>query len=937
VEASKTSQGDQPSPTWSGLLKSAAASLVPVLITAGSLIGFVAFSGAVIVWTRFSAAEVPADQAVNAVPREELVAIGSSLLLLFGFFGVLAVVAVFLIDRGGRVTPGMSRGLLLLLAIEGVAAIMLVEGGEWQRRVLAGELFVLPMAVILWSTFSGGFTKLDETSLAKRGDKERDAVLRNHAFRTDKNKDPIALCLYLIVLAVVGGAIGATLLSIALGAPSLYAWMVSLAALSVVLGLAVVFREISFHRHPARKAEALQEEQRRVARAEKRKREESLVSGPPLASLKLKPKPREEEEERRPPRFGLEGSGIALVGLMLLLAAAGPSFALERWWLAASLGSAIILGAGLWRIASLANARFMWYGLAVFISVPLFGTLTAMARNIEDPQVQPMALIRNTDGPDEAIQGLYVTEADDRIYFATVATEGCTKDLSPHSGRLLWVPKAEVVAMTVGPSQDVEDAANSALEMAFALTPGSGVPGGGQAAPSAAEGQAGAAVALDKRLEGVGAAVRPNFGLGLSLVPPDASPGDVVTLRMSLPNPHGNVDGFGPKRKGRTLRLGGVPAPILRERVDKAEGAEFVKTSDGKVLALDKEGVYGRGEKGGFYLIENLSTYYRRRFLRLSDSFGAKVEGKSHARSGSYLALRGKGGEGEGEQAILLEGQTVVLKSGEEVGLKSYLLRQAWHEDHIKFRVPDDASSGTVSVECKQLAGQPVLHVARPPTARIAVRMRAGSRRVSFDGTRSSDDGRIVSRRWEIEGHVRGGGSLVSLDLPPRRSPYSVRLVVTDDDHQSDSARVRLLRLPASLFGFDKEKPEDSEAVKRISRVLSKAVRSEAPTAVELDGHTDDVGRSSYNLGLSLRRAERVRKELLVGSSSRTGVEGSVPVALHAFGENCPLDRRHGRSRVNRRVEVFILGPGTAVAPRRGCHAGKEADASWLPEPLPPP
>ena len=120
----------------------------------------------------------------------------------------------------------------------------------------------------------------------------------------------------------------------------------------------------------------------------------------------------------------------------LLASVALPYALLGKFWVGVSIGAAAALTSALWRISMLASVRVVWFGVAVFISVPLFGTLTAMARNIDDPQVQPMALIRSTDGPDEAIQGLYVTEADDRVYFATVATEGCTDELTPNSGRL---------------------------------------------------------------------------------------------------------------------------------------------------------------------------------------------------------------------------------------------------------------------------------------------------------------------------------------------------------------------------------------------------------------------------------------------------------------------------------------------------------------------
>ncbi len=347
----------------------------------------------------------------------------------------------------------------------------------------------------------------------------------------------------------------------------------------------------------------------------------------------------------------------------------------------------------------------MWFGLAVFLSVPLFGTLTAMARNLDDPQAQPVALIRNTDGPDEAIQGLYVTETDDRVYFATLATEGCGDKIVGHSGRLLWVPRSEVVAMSIGPLEDVADARTTALEMAYALTPAVETPAGDHVSLTTGEERAEAAkqpkakaegTGTDQRLENVGVAVRPNFGLGLRLVPEDASAGDVVTLRMSKPNRE--VEGFGKTREGRTLRLGGVPVPILREKVRFAKESEFVKTEEGKILPLDKSGLYVRGSDG-LVPIDQGPDNPRARFVRLAVNSGVKGPAVDGPHPGVYLEVDGE------DQTRLAEDQEVSYANGDSALIEPRLLRQAWHEDHIKFRVPDNASSGVVTVECEQAGG----------------------------------------------------------------------------------------------------------------------------------------------------------------------------------------------------------------------------------------
>src|SRR5690349_13825358 len=136
--------------SWlSQAVKEVGGSLLPVLLTAGGFIGFVAVAGGAIVWTRLRAAHLPADQAIAALPQGELVAIGAVSLSLFGVLGAIAAVGIYLVDRGGRPTPGMSRGLLWLVLLEGLVVIVLVEGGKWQRDVVAAEVLALLVVIAL--------------------------------------------------------------------------------------------------------------------------------------------------------------------------------------------------------------------------------------------------------------------------------------------------------------------------------------------------------------------------------------------------------------------------------------------------------------------------------------------------------------------------------------------------------------------------------------------------------------------------------------------------------------------------------------------------------------------------------------------------------------------------------------------------------------------
>lgn len=1056
--------GAAPESPWTGLLKSAVGQLIPIVITGASLIGFVAFAGAVIVWTRLFAIEVPPDQAVKAVPRAELVATGSSILLLFGFFGVLTVVTTYLVDRDGRATPGMSRALMVLLAVEGATAIRTFDQSWDHRTTIAVVAFVSLTLVALLATFHESLAKyVDE--LEPRSNETQEPCRGAGPLRTETGEARASAGELGALAGLTVAALGllAVLIFVSWGGWAEALVVVALLVAGAALLVALVFvggkiakslwDELTARRKADKEERARQDAARREReRAAQRRLERCMEMEVPAAAnegacaeglreriartlaaargeqLEKRPlKSREELERdheaaceelrrqarrarRRPHRLKITPIGIVLLGLLGGAAIVLPCVVIGSWWLAVPLGAAMVLGIGVWRIAVLSRLNFMWFGFATFISVPLFGTLTLMAHNVADPQVQPMALIRSTDGPGEAIQGIYVTEASDRVYFANVATEGCEDKVKQGSGRLLWVPKDEVVAMSIGPLQNVDDAGLSALEMAYALTPDVETPTGervelgttrpaaaseaeaaasegkipsGQAAgtltvqhATAADGQAeegsgGASGAKPEengaggpqeeaevpgdhhRLESAGPAVRPDFGSGLRLVPSSAEPGDVVELRMSVPN--ADVDGFGPTPAGYNLRLNGVRLAVLRVPAVESDRAEYVKTVTGQVLPLQWFSKT-KASRDGYVRLEKGAV------LDVTDDDAEHPLGLKLAAPGKLAATRSDPQTGKPAPPL------VTLPNGEVQQLQSVLLRRAWSPTRIKFRVPDDATSGVISVECGQLAGQPLLDVVHPPVARVSVRMRPGSEKVSFDSSRSVDEGRgPLLRRWTIAGQRMGDKPRVSTVLPPRLAPYTVRLSISDADGLSDSVELRLFRLPSPRFPLGSDKPLSRKNLGRVREAVRGAVGEERPVAIELDGHADSVGSDARNLALSFKRVESVRTRLLepakvverlerkaqlaeeeaatgeapeasesapAQSSQRQDPrlvnEGApIPLIVRAFGESCPIVHSPGPQPVNRRVEIFLLGPGATVASGKGCHPGRIRRTSW--------
>jgi outer membrane protein OmpA-like peptidoglycan-associated protein len=947
--------------SMNGALKTARDTVVPLLVSVVVSVGFVAFAGKAVLWTRFSALDVPPDQVVKAVPQSEAVAVGASLLLIFGVFGAIAALLTYLVDRGGRATPGMSRAVLLVVTLEAVTVIAIATELSPSKRVLLGVLVLVPAALALAVTFARPLVALRDTNPPRPSETlgpERDAnILIDGAGRLRVNPLRLSIAAVSLVLALPLGAVLlfvadlSVLLKVAVGAQAL-----------VLLGLAALLSWV-----PVEGDHALVREIRLSLQLERAEEAALRENEEPVLGEAAE---RQRVGKHRPYRFAFKAGGAFLMVVLAVFSIVVPALVLDEWWIAVSLGSATVLGFGLWRIAGLSKQSFVWFGFAVFLSVPLFGTLTLMARNQSNPQVQPMALIRTSDGPDEAIQGLYVTEADERVYFATVAIEGCDGGVRENSGRLLWVPKSEVVAMALGPSQSVDDAAKSSLEMSYALTRAVETPTGDRFEPESSTDHAagGEGQTLPgsrehvQRLESVGSAVRPDFGAGLRLEPEDPSPGQVATLRMS--NPKASVEGFGGDRSGRVLRLGGVEVDVSKERVSRAENAEFVMAPRATALKIHKQTVYTKVPGEGYVPIDEHPERGEGRFVKVEDSSVLGVEDGALAdgmflrlghgdrlmnvpRGGAsglfasfvglvgapFQAIAAKVWGGERPAASVSPQPTATMrKDHQRVPLEASLWRQAWHEDHIRFKVPEDAEPDIVSVECDQLAGEPLLRVERPPTARITVRMNAGTGLIRLDSRRSIDKGgTIESQHWRVAGLRAGSEPVAFRKLPPRLAPYRIRLSVTDDDGEGDSAELQLLRLPMSFFGFGDPKPERRALLAKLKRAVVRAGRASPPVAIEIDGHADDVGTASHNLKLSLERAENVRDALLTPAvARRLGIpEGQVPITIRSFGESCPVDPSGGRLRVNRRVEVFVLGSGSAVRTPKGCHAGRVERDHW--------
>ncbi len=122
-----------------------------------------------------------------------------------------------------------------------------------------------------------------------------------------------------------------------------------------------------------------------------------------------------------------------------------------------------------------------------------------------------------------------------------------------------------------------------------------------------------------------------------------------------------------------------------------------------------------------------------------------------------------------------------------------------------------------------------------------------------------------------------------------------------DDDTASAGPQGELLGKRIVYFEFDRTElnAQDAAIVNAHARFLA----GNPGTRVRLEGHTDERGTREYNIGLGERRAQSVRRALLLQGVAET------QVATVSYGEERPASA--GSDEIawgqNRRVEIVYL------------------------------
>ena len=122
---------------------------------------------------------------------------------------------------------------------------------------------------------------------------------------------------------------------------------------------------------------------------------------------------------------------------------------------------------------------------------------------------------------------------------------------------------------------------------------------------------------------------------------------------------------------------------------------------------------------------------------------------------------------------------------------------------------------------------------------------------------------------------------------------------ILNDTIYLDKIAVNYKRTLNVYFGHDSDIPKSFDDILYLEQIM----KTSSTIKVEVSGHTDNLGSYPYNVGLSRRRAEAVKKHLV-----QAGIDSSR-ISVAGFGPDKPISDNKTRAgrQLNRRTEFTIV------------------------------
>jgi hypothetical protein len=433
-------QADQPQGTLARL-GALAWQALPAIAGAVGVLGFVTLVGGGIVWVRFWSAGLPADQAVRAMPRQELITIGAVSLVAFAVAGVLVTLLLYVLDHNGDASVNTFRGLVILALTEWVLTLLTFTELEGTLELALAAWFAA-VAVLAYVGFKNAASGFEAARARKQQDEPLLAAWGEFRDADDRHED------------------ARNRMTLSLDAPPLQ-WPTEHFRRT---GAERLREQREWGRALDRWIAALPEGSKAAAEARKLSRQD------PPAEPELRKVVEGATAEARAaagiedPSSWRKPAGIRRGWVLLSFAVLIPVVWLlaredgdDEVLLASVAGLIVILAAANFAVARITN-RFAWYGVATLVSLVLFGAGANMVKTIREPQVQPVALIRKSDGT--AFCGVYGTETDKRLYVGRIQGDLGESEAGADAGagRMFSVPLDDIEVFSIGSIQDMADA-----------------------------------------------------------------------------------------------------------------------------------------------------------------------------------------------------------------------------------------------------------------------------------------------------------------------------------------------------------------------------------------------------------------------------------------------------------------------------------------------